>query len=73
MGANALTCAVKGGHAKTLRLLMSAGVEFDKVAAPCELSAMFVATLLGRDNIVKDLIDKGKECLAVGLNFCPYM
>lgn len=70
MGANALTCAVRGGHVKTAQYLLDRGIEFDTVASPCELSAMFVACLLGHDSLLRLLTDRGLltllsiECLS---------
>lgn len=60
MGANALTYAVKGGHAKTVNFLLDKQIDFDMIASPCELSAMFSAALLGHDAILRMLIDRSK-------------
>lgn len=63
MGANALTYSVRGGHIKTTKFLIDRQIEFDMIAAPCELSSMFVASLLGHDAILRVLSDRGKLTL----------
>jgi len=60
MGANALTYAVKGGHSRTVSFLLDRQIDFDIVASPCELSAMFVASLLGHDSSLRHLSDRGQ-------------
>lgn len=69
MGANALTCAVKGGHNKTISFLLERQIDFDMIAAPCELTAMFVSALLGRDASLRLLSDRGMyELLSDAIN-----
>lgn len=66
MGANALTYAVKGGHGKTVCYLLDKQIEFDMRALPCELTAMFVASLHGYDAILRNLLDRSELFMHLG-------